>query len=625
MEALLDAIEDKLPKKVEQIIASGTVNINNCDSDGYTPLILACTVGHHDIVEFLLDAKAEVDFTAPDGASALFCAVQENHWEVVELLIERKCNVNLQSDAGATPLYVAAQEGFKAMVKKLLESGAKPNTRAHGVSPLFIACQERHVSCVKELLNGKADPNQKNKSGGLPLIVSCFKGHTPVVKELMKCADLDVNRCAAGISPLMTAAKMKHTETIAELLKHKDLDVNLRSKNQERNNAAHFAALAGSVEVLDQLKAGKVDVAQENTAGETPADLILAKHNIKWAGGPRGSGAPSKDAAPGESKGDDDEDEDGGGGGNNNKDKGKKNSKKSSKKDSKRSKRASKKEAEKAEKLKADQATAALVEQLFVKFDFDHNGVLDTPEFMSCLIQLGFKNLFPGDQFKHKVRECFQRFDKDGSGGIDRNEFAMFYNWLKEEHGVTVDLGGNSDAAGSAAAVVPAANGKKLKKQKSPKDNGASGNAGAGKDPNVDTFVLTRDSKVDFGVNFKVKTFGADAEAMHPLLKPDTEYLVVRNLRNMPDGTLGPATLQGIEEEDILLKLDGTPVSTFADFAARTRNKKDIKVELLRLSGGGMHGHKQSANWHKAQNVGHVAGSFHGKADAGFLPSIGGR
>ncbi len=619
MEALLDAIEDKLPKKVEQIIASGTVNINNCDSDGYTPLILSCTVGHHDIVEFLLDAKAEVDFTAPDGASALFCAVQENHWEVVELLIERKCNVNLQSDAGATPLYVAAQEGFKAMVKKLLESGAKPNARAHGVSPLFISCQERHVSCVKELLNGKADPNQKNKSGGLPLIVSCFKGHTPVVKELMKCADLDVNRCAAGISPLMTAAKMKHTETIAELLKHNDLDVNLRSKNQERNNAAHFAALAGSVEVLDQLKAAKVDVAQENTAGETPADLILAKHNIKWAGGPRGSGAPSKEA-PGESKGDGHDDEEDDEDGNNAKDK--KKSKKSSKKDSKKSKRASKKEAakaEKAEKLKADQATAALVEQLFVKFDFDHNGVLDTPEFMSCLIQLGFKNLFPGDQFKHKVRECFQRFDKDGSGGIDRNEFAIFYNWLKEEHGVTVDLSGGSGADASPAV----ANTKKIKKQKSSKDN--SGGSVGGKDPNVDTYTLSRDSKVDFGVNFKVKTFGADA-GMHPLLKPDTEYLVVRNLRNMPDGTLGPATLQGIEEEDILLKLDGTPVSTFADFAARTRNKKDIKVELLRLSGGGNHG--SSANWHKAQNMGHVAGSFHAggsKADAGFLPSIGGR
>ena len=593
MEALLDAIEDKLPEKVEEIVNSGTININNCDADGYTPLILACTVGHHDIVEYLISKKADVDFTAPDGASALFCAVQEGHWEVVELLIDSDASVNLQSNGGATPLYIASQEGFKSLVRKLLQHGAKPNVRAHGVSPLFIACQERHVSCVKELLKGKADPNQKNKSGGLPLIVSCFKGHAPVVKELVKSAALDVNKCAAGISALMTAAKMQHPDVVAQLLQHKDLDIDLKSKNQERNNAAHFAATAGSVEIIDQLKAAGLDISKENSAGLTPADVILMKHNIKYDG-PRGSGA---DGITVESKGDDSSD--------------KKKSKKDKKK-SKKDKKKKKKDAEKAEALKASKATAEQVEKLFNKYDFNHDGVLDTPEFMSCLIQLGFKNLFPGDQFKHKVRECFKRFDKDGSGGINRKEFAQFYNWLKDEHGLGFDEAGEGG-------TPKVATSKKLKRQKSSRVDVAAN------DRSVDALRLVRDPKVDFGINFKVKNFGAHANKLHPLLENDTEYLIVRNLRNLPDGSLGPATLQGIEEDDVLLHLDSKPVTSFADFAKRTKGKGEIQVHMLRLDEAG-HQRRSSTNWHKA-NIGATA--FHANPlaaksnDSGFLPSIG--
>ena len=583
MDALLDAIEDKLPDKVEEIVASGTVNINHCDSDGYTPLILACTVGHHDIVDFLIDQNAEVDFTAPDGASALFCAVQEGHWEVVELLIDSDANVNLQTSGGATPLYIAAQEGFKSLVKKLLSHGAKPGVRAHGVSPLFISCQERHVSCVKELLKGKADPNQKNKSGGLPLIVSCFKGHTPVVKELVKSADLDVNKCAAGISALMTAAKMKKPDVIKELLKHKDLDINLRSKNQERNNAAHFAATAGAVDIMDQLKEAGIDMAKENSAGLTPADMIMMKHNIKYDG-PKGSGAP---ASSGESKGDSEPSK-----------------KEKKRKKDKKSKKNKRKDSNKNE------VDNDLIEKLFSKFDFNHDGVLDTPEFMSCLIQLGFKDLFPGDQFKHKVRECFKQYDKDGSGGITRAEFKTFYMWLQKEHGIKDGKTPRLKRKSSS----------KLKRQASVKEHHE---AHASSDAHVDYYILNRDPKVDFGINFKVKNFGPQASKRHHLLKDNEEYLVVRNLRNLPDGSLGPATLQGIEEGDIILQVDRKLISTFADFASKTKKKSEIHVSILRLPDQGHGSGKRGGGWHKGNTSSFDANPLAARAgDGGFLPSI---
>lgn len=604
MDALLDAIEDKLPDKVEEIVDSGTVNINECDADGYTPLILGCTVGHHDIVDYLITSKAKIDFTAPDGASALFCAVQEGHWEVVELLIDSDADVNLQSQGGATPLYIAAQEGFKSLVHKLLDHGAKPNVRAHGVSPLFIACQERHVSCVKELIKGKADPNQKNKSGGLPLIVSCFKGHVPVVRELISTSDVDPNKCAAGISALMTAAKMKHSAVIKELVKHPDIQVNLKSKNQERNTAGHFAATAGSAEVLDVLKECGVDLAIENSSGHTPADVIKAKHSIKY-NGPKGSGATLRGADGAETKGDD-----------------------SPSKESKRSKKSKKSKRSKKDLKKRMTSNAdvkELADAVFKKYDMNEDGLLNTPEFLRCLVELGFKNLFPGDQFKHKVRECFQQFDKDGSGGIDRKEFYTFHNWLKEEHGMVASV----DASG---ALNTSKEKPKIKKQKTSKHEAEA--EAAGRDAHVDYYILNRDSKVDFGLNFKVKNFGPKAPKQHHLLKKDTEYLVVRNCRNLPDGSLGPAAMQGIEEDDIILFVDKKPVRSFAEYASRSKGKDEIHISILRLpvAGSGLRRKAStlSGGWGlKAHGASYAATAFHANplasrsADGGFLPSIG--
>jgi hypothetical protein len=374
---------------------------------------------------------------------------------------------------------------------------------------------------------------------------------------------------------------------------------------------------------LDALKEGGADMALENAAGLTAADIMLKTHSIKYDG-PRGSGASvagGNTESKGEAANDDDDDDDG---------KSKKKDKKSKKKEkkSKKSKKADKDEAAKR-KLAESAEAAEVANSLFSKFDLDDNNILDVPEFLNCLKSLGFKDLFPGDHFKHKVRECFKQFDKDGSGGISRDEFQVFHNWLKAEHGVSATV---EDAGGGQTKIKKQTSTSKLQKQKSSRQEDEV--EAAELDKHVDTYVLVRDPKVDFGMTFKVASFGDTASKKHHLLKDGREYLVVRTLRNLPDGSLGPATLQGLEENDIVLHLDGKEVATFADWAARTKGCNQIKVTLLRLpdSGGGLMGrshHSRMASWGAK---GLAATTFHanplkpnGGIDTGFLPSIAGR
>ena len=89
-EAIFDAIEyddiDQLEELLEEAGSDLDSFVNTPDDEGYSPLIVAASIGLVDIAETLLEHKAKIDYIAPDHASALFCAVQEKHWELVEAL-----------------------------------------------------------------------------------------------------------------------------------------------------------------------------------------------------------------------------------------------------------------------------------------------------------------------------------------------------------------------------------------------------------------------------------------------------------------------------------------------------------------------------------------------------------
>ena len=87
-------------------------------------LVEACGLGHGDVIERLLQEKADVNAApAKDGGrTALQAAAEEGHLAVVERLLQENADVNALAakDRGRTALQAAAGGGHLAVVKRLL-------------------------------------------------------------------------------------------------------------------------------------------------------------------------------------------------------------------------------------------------------------------------------------------------------------------------------------------------------------------------------------------------------------------------------------------------------------------------------------------------------------------------
>ena len=85
------------------------------DAHGFTLLMHACTEGHGEVVQVLLDAGATLDLTNPQQETALHLASSIGYTDVVHLLVEHGADPSLQTASGVTASDLAAQLGHEAL------------------------------------------------------------------------------------------------------------------------------------------------------------------------------------------------------------------------------------------------------------------------------------------------------------------------------------------------------------------------------------------------------------------------------------------------------------------------------------------------------------------------------
>lgn len=89
------------------------------DAHGFTPLMHACTEGHVEVVQVLLDAGATVDISNPQRETGLHLAASIGYVDLVRLLLEHGANASLQTAAGLTAADLAASLGHDSIVDRL--------------------------------------------------------------------------------------------------------------------------------------------------------------------------------------------------------------------------------------------------------------------------------------------------------------------------------------------------------------------------------------------------------------------------------------------------------------------------------------------------------------------------
>jgi ankyrin repeat protein len=118
-------------EQIITLIAAGT-DVNEPDSDGDTPLMLAAARGHTRIITMLLREGAKLNAHNDEGQTALHQAAHRGHTEATQVLLAAGCQVDARDNGGSTALMHAAFLGHADIAVALLAAGADTKLRNHG-------------------------------------------------------------------------------------------------------------------------------------------------------------------------------------------------------------------------------------------------------------------------------------------------------------------------------------------------------------------------------------------------------------------------------------------------------------------------------------------------------------
>ncbi len=150
---LVTAINGNQVAEVEGLLASG-VDLNVLAKNRLTPLSLAASKGHEEIVILLLEGGADVNMTNSNsyGTAPLIEAAGAGHLEILSLLLDAGADVNQQDRYGDPALNWATYYGHTEIVRLLLEQGADITVvGSGGGTALQTAIKQNHPE-IEQLL-----------------------------------------------------------------------------------------------------------------------------------------------------------------------------------------------------------------------------------------------------------------------------------------------------------------------------------------------------------------------------------------------------------------------------------------------------------------------------------------
>ncbi|GAA6235605.1 ankyrin-2-like isoform X1 [Lates japonicus] len=274
---LFSAVRQNQDGVVTALTDSGA-NVNVCDKQGYTPLLLSAELGHTEVFRVLVEKLAKLGATLSNLSSVLHLAVQGGSVPIVQTLLEKGLDPNITGPKTQTPLHLAAQCNRSDLVSLLLKAGAQVNAVAEdGLTPLHLASQQGHADTVIQLLQDKADPGIKDKLGRTALHwAASSHGETSVVDLLLSAKANPNTTDNEKKTALHLAAMEGKLDIVTSLLSHKAKG---GAKDMDGSTPLHYAAAGGHASVVSALLQSlhNKGLEERNTWRKTPLHAAAEK------------------------------------------------------------------------------------------------------------------------------------------------------------------------------------------------------------------------------------------------------------------------------------------------------------------------------------------------------------
>jgi ankyrin repeat protein len=177
LKKLVEAVKTGDVAAMHQMLEAGA-DVNSCDEEGLTLLMLASYAGNLTMVKELIQAGAGVNTSDERGWTALMKAaynaeLDRGFADVAQVLIDAGANVEAPISYGIRPLMLAAGYGETAVVETLLKAGADVMARNDGGLTALMMVKQKHYVDVINLLHeaerdagvGEGSCSSKNEPG----------------------------------------------------------------------------------------------------------------------------------------------------------------------------------------------------------------------------------------------------------------------------------------------------------------------------------------------------------------------------------------------------------------------------------------------------------------------------
>ena len=160
--------------------------------EGKTCLQIAVSHGSHELVQLLIDRKADVN--GGSGKLAIHLAVERGSLSLLNNLVEAEADFEAREPEGKTALMVAIKCQQPQLVERLLELGAKVDVSDNtGQNPFHLAIKSNTFSSMSFLLNHSTPGNAYDQDGFTVLHLAVQFGRDQILGRLLKLRDTDVN------------------------------------------------------------------------------------------------------------------------------------------------------------------------------------------------------------------------------------------------------------------------------------------------------------------------------------------------------------------------------------------------------------------------------------------------
>jgi ankyrin repeat protein len=177
IDTLIDLVKSGELGKVRALLSANFLLASQRLANGESPLMAALYRGHHDIVDAIIEAGAEID---------IFAAAATGRMDDLRRRLS-DATVNSYAYDGWTPLHLAAFFGHLDAARVLLDHGADVNSVSQNNltnTPLHAAAAGRHSDLALLLLSAGAASDAVDAGGYTPLQIATQNQLQAVVEKM---------------------------------------------------------------------------------------------------------------------------------------------------------------------------------------------------------------------------------------------------------------------------------------------------------------------------------------------------------------------------------------------------------------------------------------------------------